>query len=42
MYTEIFSASTQYNDWKGTSAADSADFNDVNSWLKDYGESLQN
>ena len=37
MTTEIFKASAQYNDWKGSSAADSADQNGPSDWLKDNG-----
>ncbi len=33
MPTETFTASVQYNDWKGTSAADDADQNDAGEWL---------
>lgn len=33
MQTESFKASVQYGDWKGTSAADSADKKDANDWL---------
>jgi len=39
MVTERFVASVQYDDWKGTSAADSADDNSPNSWLEDNGYS---
>lgn len=34
MTTGTFRASVQYNDWKGTSAADDADKNDASDWLK--------
>lgn len=34
---EILTASVQYNDWKGTAAADSADHASVQSYLKDKG-----
>jgi len=37
MPTEKFKASVQYNDWKGTSAADRADRNDPEDWLKANG-----
>ena len=33
-----FGASVQYNDWKGTAAADSADMNDISKLLKKRGE----
>ncbi len=33
MTTERFLASAQYNDWKGTSAADRADKNGAEDWL---------
>lgn len=32
-----FKASVQYGDWKGTSAADSADEGDAKDWLKNNG-----
>ena len=35
MGTEIFKASTKYNDLAGSSAADRADMNDASNWLKD-------
>lgn len=37
MTTGIFRASVQYNDWKGSSAADDADKNDASKWLKENG-----
>jgi len=37
MTTETFRASVQYNDWKGTSAADDADKNDASDWLRENG-----
>ncbi|WP_260291948.1 hypothetical protein [Sedimenticola hydrogenitrophicus] len=37
MTTEIFKASVQYNDWKGSSAADSADQKGPSTWLKENG-----
>ncbi|WP_454063622.1 hypothetical protein [Candidatus Nitrospira salsa] len=37
MDTKRFRASVQYNDWKGTSAADSADGNGPGKWLTDNG-----
>ena len=37
MTTGTFRASVQYNDWKGTSAADDADQNDSSEWLKENG-----
>lgn len=33
MTTEKFLASAQYDDWKGTSAADGADMSDADAWL---------
>ncbi|MDP8206714.1 MAG: hypothetical protein P9L92_08645 [Candidatus Electryonea clarkiae] len=33
MIIEKFKASVQYNDWRGTSAADSADFGVMEKWL---------
>ncbi|WP_085299237.1 hypothetical protein [Cognaticolwellia mytili] len=42
MYPEKFTASTQYNDWKGTSAADDADEIGMNEWLKKKGHKLDN
>ncbi|TQQ33357.1 hypothetical protein FLL66_05740 [Vibrio cholerae] len=35
MYSETFKASVQYDDWKGTCAADDADTVGASSWLKD-------
>ena len=37
MTIEKFRASVHYNDWKGTSAADSADKNGASEWLKENG-----
>lgn len=37
MTTETFRASVQYNDWKGTSAADDAGNNDASDWLRENG-----
>ena len=37
MTTETFKASVQYNDWKGTSAADDADENEAAEWLRKNG-----
>jgi len=37
MTTDTFRASVQYNDWKGSSAADDADKNDASDWLKANG-----
>lgn len=37
MYPQNFKASVQYDDWKGTSAADSADKGDARDWLKSHG-----
>ncbi|MBP6897040.1 MAG: hypothetical protein KBC94_21700 [Pseudacidovorax sp.] len=37
MYPQKFKASVQYDDWKGTSAADSADKGDAKDWLKSKG-----
>lgn len=37
MTIETFSASTQYNDWKGSSAADDADKIGASRWLKENG-----
>ena len=37
MTTGTFRASVQYNDWKGSSAADDADKNDASDWLKENG-----
>lgn len=37
MTTETFKASVQYNDWKGTSAADDADMNGASEWLRESG-----
>lgn len=37
MTTKTFKASVQYNDWKGTSAADNADRNGSSEWLKQNG-----
>ena len=34
---ETFQASVQYNDLKGSSAADSADMTDASKWLRDNG-----
>lgn len=34
MTIERFRASVQYNDWKGSSAADNADKNGSSTWLK--------
>lgn len=38
MATERFKASVQYNDWKGTSAADSADQKGPSTWLEEKGK----
>jgi hypothetical protein len=40
MYSEHFTASTQYDDWKGTSAADNADKTGMNQWLEQKGHKL--
>ena len=37
MTIETFKASTQYNDWKGSSAADSADVGRMSKWLEENG-----
>lgn len=37
MQSTNFKASVQYGDWKGTSAADSADRGDAKDWLKNKG-----
>jgi len=37
MTTDTFKASVQYNDWKGSSAADSADNNGPSDWLREKG-----
>ena len=37
MSTERFVASVQYNDWKGTVAADSSDSNSAEHWLDEKG-----
>lgn len=37
MTTGTFRATVQYNDWKGSSAADDADNNDASDWLKENG-----
>src|SRR2546423_1881060 len=41
MPTTKFKASTQYNDWVGTSAADNADQNDFRDWLLQQGHMQQ-
>ena len=38
MERENFKASAQYDDWKGTVAADNADMNSFNSYLRDVGK----
>jgi len=38
MTTERFKASVQYNDWKGSSAADNADQKGLLEWLKENGQ----
>lgn len=42
METDKFLASVQYNDWVGTSAADSADRNKLHDWLKSNGHMEEN
>lgn len=37
MTTEVFRASAQYDDWKGTVAADQSDMSSINEWLEDNG-----
>ena len=37
MHTQIFKAAVQYDDWKGSSAADSADKGDARDWLMGKG-----
>ena len=37
MTIETFKASVQYNDWKGSSAADSADVARMSKWLEEHG-----
>jgi len=37
MTTEVFKASVQYGDWKGSSAADSADGGKMSEWLEENG-----
>ena len=37
MPKESFNASVQYNDWKGTCAADGADSTDAQDWLREKG-----
>lgn len=37
MTTDTFKASVRYNDWKGSSAADSADQNGASEWLRENG-----
>lgn len=37
MHKEKFNASVQYGDWKGSSAADSADKGDAKDWLEKNG-----
>ena len=37
MTTDTFKASVQYNDWKGSSAADSADQNGPSDWIRENG-----
>jgi len=38
MESENFKASAQYNDWKGTAAADDADQDDFSDYLRDIGK----
>ncbi|HGS4438111.1 TPA: hypothetical protein ACMD15_003422 [Vibrio cholerae] len=42
MHINKFKASVQYNDWKGTSAADTADLKRFSSWLKEEGHIEEN
>ena len=37
MATDRFTATVQYGDWKGASAADNADQNDASDWLEANG-----
>jgi hypothetical protein len=42
MTTEKFSASVQYDDFKGTAAADAADMNNLSKWLEENGHKKAN